>query len=170
MGLIINLGRNGERLFPASIPVIVMLLAGLVLLGCPQLLFSAQGDTVSAGKNSGRLVIKADNSGIIDMVSSSMEYTGNVEIFLGETVITADKVKFFFKKNSGAGLSPNEESIEKIIASGNIRIETENGIATGEEAVYDASADSLVVTGDPATFEDAAISLSVPEITVIGIQ
>jgi lipopolysaccharide transport protein LptA len=170
MGSNFKVGRTEERTCPTPVPVIVILLVSLFFFAVPQTLLSASDETVSTVLGTDLLQITADRSGTIDIANSSMEYTGNVKITFGETVITADNVKIFFKKDSDAGLSLSQDSLERIVASGNVRIDSEDGIATGEKAVYDSPSDSLVITGNPATFVDAALTLSVPEITVKGIQ
>jgi lipopolysaccharide export system protein LptA len=174
MGMGFKSGRNREKNSPASVFGIITLLAGIIFFGSPQILFSASNDTTSAEEDTDRLVISAEDSGKIDLVNSSMEYNDNVRITYGETVITADNVIIHFKDfNTGlsadGGLLRSKESLEKFIASGNVRISSENGIATGEKAVYDSSADTLVITGNDATVVSAAYTLSAPELTVTGI-
>lgn len=77
------------------------------------------------------------------------EFTGNVKAVQGETIITSDRLKVFYKQLAEKSENPlaGQESIEKIVASGNVRIHFENKLAVSQEAVYIADKRVLILTG-----------------------
>lgn len=78
------------------------------------------------------------------------EFIGHVKAIQGDTVITSDKLKIFFKKNiaNKGPLSINEESIQKIVANDNVEIKFDNRVATAQQAVYNTETMVLVLSGD----------------------
>jgi len=86
---------------------------------------------------------------ISDSEARFAEFRGNVKATQGDTVITADQLKIFYKSDSKgeAGGSPGEESIDKIVAKGNVKIHFENRVAVGQHAVYTTENRVLVLSG-----------------------
>ncbi len=131
---------------------------------------AAQDKSTSAEQKTKAIKISADKSEI-NPSESSMEYSGNVNISVGPTVITADNVQIFFKKATDSKLSQDPESVKKVIADGNVRIVTENLTATCREAVYDAEAKTLVLSGTeetPATLVTDKVDSSCKKIIYKG--
>ena len=88
----------------------------------------------------------------LDPTKSLVELTGNVKIVQGETVINADNAQIFFKKNEATEQGLKSDSFEKFIASGNVRIESEFGVATSISAIYITGTKILRLLGKPAKF------------------
>lgn len=169
-----NSGRNegGKRRLPFH--GIVVLIAALLFCCPPPLMFAASNNSDAAASEENGISIKADKINLYTD-SSSAKYIGNVIITQEETVITADNVEVFFKDNSESGLSMNddaagniEDSIDKIVATGSVRIVSDEVVATADKAVYDLAAGFLVMTGDPATIVRGASTMSAPLIEMIG--
>jgi len=80
------------------------------------------------------------------------EFSGNVRARQNDTTITSDVLRIYFKTE--AGVPPGEngngdaDSIEKLVAAGNVVIEYENSTAFCDEAVYTASDGLLVLRGE----------------------
>lgn len=76
-----------------------------------------------------------------------VEFTGNVRATQEDVVITADRIKIFYKLD-GDG-SGETTSVEKIISQGNVRIVFDNKTKTAaaEKAVYCADKKVLVLSG-----------------------
>lgn len=102
----------------------------------------------SPGEN-GAIHITSDKL-ISDNNAGYAEFIGNVKATQDDTVITSDKLKIFYKKkivNKGP-LSVNEESIHKIVATGNVEIKFDNRVATAQQAVYNTETMVLVLSGE----------------------
>jgi lipopolysaccharide export system protein LptA len=136
---------------------------------------SALNDTEPAATETSDVQFNADRI-MINPADSSAELIGNAFIKQEEAVITADKVKIYFKNNSDSGVFHGDEntadianSIEKIVATGNVRIVAEDIVATADEAVYDLDEGSLVMTGEPAAkIVKGLYTMSAPEIEMTG--
>ena len=95
------------------------------------------------------------------------EFIGNVKATQGDTVITSDKLKIFYKKNiaNKGPLSVNEESIHKIVADGNVEIKFDNRVATAHQAVYNTETMVLVLSGNNSKIISEKDSISGEKIT-----
>jgi lipopolysaccharide export system protein LptA len=110
----------------------------------------AAGDNgESAGKTQVPIHIVSDRL-TSDSEAKTAEFEGNVRATQGETIITSDRLKIFYSKGSefGTTLSAGSDTIERIIASGNVKIEFENKVAYTHEAVYDTKDMTLTLSGD----------------------
>ena len=104
---------------------------------------------------------------ISDNKAGYAEFIGHVKAIQGDTVITSDKLKIYFKKNIAdkGSLSLNEESIQKIVASDNVEIKFDNRVATAQQAVYNTETMVLVLSGDNSKVISENDSISGEKIT-----
>lgn len=169
-----NSDRNRLLKTPISIRGIVILLAVFLLLGSHPALSASSSATDSAtdaaAPDTARSGIRADRTRI-NPADSSVEYIGNVIITQAESVITADNIKAFLKKSTDGELPLNEgstenigDSVNKLVATGNVKIVYKDVVVTGDEAVYDAATQLFVMTGDPATLVIGVYTSSSPVI------
>jgi len=84
---------------------------------------------------------------VVDNEAKYAEFIGNVRATQGNTVITGDSLKIFYKERSGKKSAEAEESIEKIVAKGNVKIKFDNRVAETEQAVYTTESRVLVLSG-----------------------
>ena len=123
-------------------------------------------DTHKNKKNE-KIHITADKM-ISDHETKYTEFIGNVTATQRDTVITADKLKIFLKrdmdnkKNSLAG----DESIKKIVANGNVQIKFDNRVAVTQQAVYITETRVLVLSGADSKVISGNNSISGEKITV----
>lgn len=105
---------------------------------------------------------------ISDKNAGYAEFIGNVKAVQEETVITADRLKIFFKKNldNKDPISVNEESIHEIVAKGDVKIKFDNRLAVTEQAVYNTDTMVLVLTGDNSKIISENDSISGEKITL----
>lgn len=100
------------------------------------------------GKGAGNIQIKAD--GLVAYNEASFaEFSGNVSAVQGTTQITSDKLKIYYNKtseNKGKN-DTGEESIKKVVASGNVVILSENRTAHTSMAEYTPSTKVIVLSG-----------------------
>lgn len=165
-----NSDRNRLLINPVSIRGIVILLAMVLLLGSHPALSASSSDTDSATPDKAPSGIRADRTRI-DPEDTSVEYIGNVIITQSESFINADNIKAFLKKSADGKLPLNEgstenigDSVNKLVANGNVKIVYKDVVVTGDEAVYDAATQLFVITGDPATLVIGVYTSSSPVI------
>ncbi|RJP75740.1 MAG: hypothetical protein C4522_20225 [Desulfobacteraceae bacterium] len=86
----------------------------------------------------------------INNTTQEAEFKGNVKASQENTTILSDILQIFYKKdNAQSGNLPNDEqSIHKIIATGNVKINFDNRYAEADQAVYTADNRILELTGD----------------------
>ena len=87
--------------------------------------------------------------------TNSAQFTGSVRAVQGDTVLTADRLTLFFDSKTGGGTTvpgPADASsgIKRIEARGHVRIEFDNRVAVGEQAVYITDERKLVLEGPGA--------------------
>jgi len=84
---------------------------------------------------------------IADSEAKWAEFIGNVRAVQEDTVIIADRLKIFYKKIENDNSISDKESIEKIVSSGNVKINFDDKVAVSEHAVYTSETGVLVLTG-----------------------
>jgi len=90
-----------------------------------------------------------------------IEFVGNVKATQAETVVSADRLKIIYTPDAIKGqtnvLKP--VSIEKIIASGHVKINYNNIIAETDEAEYTIKSEVLVLKGEQSTLTQEGHSI-----------
>jgi lipopolysaccharide export system protein LptA len=76
-------------------------------------------------------------------------FSGNVRATQGTSVIVSDKLDIYYKKGimDDAIDAGGEESIEKIVATGNVVINFDDKVAVTDEAVYTTEKGIIILTG-----------------------
>ena len=111
--------------------------------------------------------IKADKL-IAEVDAGEIEFIGNVKATQAETVITADRLKIFYdadKIKSQADAFKNE-SIDKITASGQVKIIHEDIIAETENAEYTMKSGVLVLAGPQSKITQGGHSITGTKFTL----
>ena len=96
------------------------------------------------------------------------EFTGTVKAVQGATVITSDRLKIFYKRDAGATgpVTGSCESIDKIVANGNVKIRFEDREAESEQAVYKIDDGVLILTGEGSRVKQGENWISGQKITL----
>jgi len=96
------------------------------------------------------------------------EFTGSVEAVYGNFIIKSDSLKIYYKRDPGKKEKPkaSEESIDKIIANGNVKIWADGKVATTQQAVYTTDTMVLVLTGENSTVTSNKNYISGSKITI----
>ncbi|MEE8430991.1 MAG: LptA/OstA family protein [Candidatus Desulfatibia sp.] len=96
------------------------------------------------------------------------EFIGNVKATQGLDVITADRLKIFFKKTpqSNDNLIMDQKSIAKIVANGHVTIHFDNKVAVAEQAVYITATRVLVLSGPNSKIVSGSDSVAGEKITI----
>ncbi|MGD2149713.1 MAG: LptA/OstA family protein [Desulfobacterales bacterium] len=123
-------------------------------------------DTNNHAKNN-KIHITADKL-FSDNDADYAEFIGNVRASQEDTVITADRLKIFYKATSGLKGTPaiGEESITKIVADGNVKINFDNRVAVTPKAVYNTQTRILVLSGNNSKIVSGDNSISGEKITI----
>ncbi len=125
-----------------------------VLVACAAFKSSAADNrqASSAEGQERQIRIKADQL-VADLKASQAEFSGNVQVTYGDTVITADRLIIYQHQN----LKTEDEtiidrkSIEKVVAQGHVRIELGDAVASAETAEFQPESDELTLSGRNAT-------------------
>ena len=96
-----------------------------------------------------KIQIKSDTLVATEKMS---EFKGHVRATQGDTVITCEQLKLFFKKGAldQGESTPGNSSIERIIATHNVKIRMENRVAFAARAEYTLATEEIILTGSPA--------------------
>jgi lipopolysaccharide transport protein LptA len=89
---------------------------------------------------------------IAKMDAAEIDFIGNVKALQAGAVITSDRLKIIYDPDAVRHKdgSPMTETIRKIIASGRVKIVTENITAEADTAEYIIESAILVLTGEPS--------------------
>ena len=132
--------------FYFAIPVRILFVLTAILIIITGFMVSsafAEGENLKENK---KVYITSDKM-IADSEAKCAEFIGNVRAVQKDTVITADRLKIFYKKIENNSSISDEESIEKIVSSGNVEINFDDKIAVAQHAVYTSKTDILILTG-----------------------
>jgi len=112
---------------------------------------------------------------VVDTIKRIVDFNGNIRMTSRDSVITADHLKVYYKEGGftggtdteSSGEEPSsEESIDKIIAIGNVVINFDNRVAVAEHAVYTTANGILVLTGKEAKITSDNNTISGEKITL----
>ena len=76
------------------------------------------------------------------------EFTGNVTARQGKTQIHSDSLKIIFSGKTASGNASPAQSLEKLVAVGNVEIKFDNRLAVARQAVYITAQRMLVLSGE----------------------
>jgi len=95
-----------------------------------------------------------------------LEFTGNVKATQEDAIITADRVKVFYK--SGKDVSGETNTVEKIVSRGHVKIvfDDKTKTAVADKAVYTADPRVLVLSGREATVQSGSNIIRGEKITL----
>ena len=138
--------------YPKRLPAVgPMVVASLILFAILSAVAAWGGNAPlvsSATQDPGRIHVRSDRM-VSESGSETVEFIGNVKATQGATTITSDRLKIFYRgdleESSKAGQT--EDSIRKIVASGNVIIRSENRVAVTDQAEYHADAGTIVLVG-----------------------
>ena len=90
------------------------------------------------------------------------EFTGNVKATQADFVITSDKLRIYYRGEllNAEQKESNEEVLKKIVASGNVKITTDQYIANTETLEYDTALMTIILTGENSTVIDGKNSIT----------
>jgi lipopolysaccharide export system protein LptA len=102
---------------------------------------------------------------VSDTSGNQAEFVGDVKASQGETEITADSLKIFFAGHSTSQNASPAQSLEKLIATGNVQIKFDNRLAVARQAVYITAQRVLILKGPGATVSSGENTITGETIT-----
>jgi len=138
------------------------------------LLFLMPGIGIADNKKSGgdepgssdRIHITSDKL-VSETKLKTAEFIGNVRATQENTVITSDRLKVFYKEAKGSNSTDAQsQSIDRIVASGNVTILMDDKMAVSEQAVYISKTEVLILTGPNSKITSEKNSVSGDKITL----
>jgi lipopolysaccharide export system protein LptA len=118
------------------------------------------------GAEAERIRILADRL-VTNDKESYAEFQGNVEASQGDFLIRSETLRIYYKR--GAEKDPStgdEESIRKVVATGNVRIDADDKKATSDKAEYTPEDGTLILTGPDSTLVSDKNSITGSRITL----
>lgn len=128
--------------------------------------FAIESSTPSDNEQPAEPIVITSDTLLTDTNGNSAEFSGNVKAVQGDTVITSEKLKIFFKNKKSGKSNADETAMEKIIATGKVKIKFDNRVAVTQKAVYITSEKLLVLTGPDSTVTSEGNSISGEKITL----
>lgn len=124
-------------------------------------------DNVSLKAESAEKIHITADSLVSDSNAKFAEFIGNVEAIQGEFVINSDRLKIFYKGDvKDKKTSGTSESIEKIIANGNVKIKSKDMSAVSQQAEYNTDTLILVLIGEDSKVFDKKNFITGSKITL----
>ena len=104
--------------------------------------------------NDDQIQIEADTL-VTNQAEKFAEFSGNVSASQGTFVINADHLRINYKAapSSAAQQATGQDSIELIIATGNVKLSIGEFTAEADRAEYDLKTEVLVLTGDSSALK-----------------
>lgn len=116
---------------------------------------AAQPDSSREPAESRQILITADQL-TTHSEENFAEFSGNVEAVQGDFTIRSESLRIYFRRKGQA--SENEavgqDSIQQIVAEGNVRIDTGRQTAKSDRAEYSIEDGTLVLIGEGSTVTD----------------
>jgi len=138
----------------------------LSLFGIFSLLSFALAQEMNLSKDPAKEKIHVTADSLISESNSRIaEFKGNVKVTQGDFIIKSDSLKIFYKESGGEKKAGTTESIEKILATGNVKIESEESTAFSQQAEYDTNTMIMVLTGEDSRVFDRKNSVTGSKIT-----
>ncbi len=130
------------------------------------------GDTEKAS-NAQPIQITAEQL-ISDNEKKYAEFSGSVRAIQGSFVITSDKLRIYYEgellQSDGKKKQGQQGLLQKIVASGNVKINTDQYHAEAEQAVYDTRSMTIVLSGKNSTVISGKNSITGSKITLYRRQ
>lgn len=130
-------------------PFYLVLVTALILLVHPLAFSEISAKEGEKGDNPS-IVVKADSLEI-DNKKKIVTFSGNVDAKRDIFTMYCEKMDLHYvDRQSGASSEKTQFEVEKIIASGNVKIiRTGGGSATADKAIYYQAEEKVVLTGNP---------------------
>lgn len=123
----------------------------------------AAGKPLPAAENP--IHITADSL-ITDPQNKTAEFIGHVFATQGDTTITSDRLKVYYREGSESGSTPGMDAIVRIVAQGTVKMVFDDRVAYTEHAEYIADQRIVILTGQNSKIVSGNNSISGQKITL----
>ncbi len=110
---------------------------------------SVWAQTKGQAPSEGPIRIQSDRMETMDK-EGNVVFSGHVKATRGDLVIYSDVLKVYYKEAPG---KKGKRVIDKIVATGHVKITKEGRMATGESAVYDKAGEKIILSGAAQVWE-----------------
>ncbi len=158
------------RIFHCKHTLLLPVIAAVLIIGIIPFQSINADDTSQVHKtaeNAKKIHFSA-NQLVSDSRIGRVELNGNVKITQGKTIISADTVLIYYNKEimlEKNRVDPDNETIEKIVAIGNVYIRFDDIVANTQKAVYTKMNQTVILTGDGSKISKGKHSISGSTIT-----
>ncbi|MGD9280133.1 MAG: LptA/OstA family protein [Desulfobacterales bacterium] len=165
MRIISHANSGKKRLFVCALPVLIML---LLLAGTQDAAAAPETiDPNDTNHENNHIRITADKL-VATVDAAEIEFIGTVKTIREDAVITSDRLKIIYDpdaiKKSARG--SQKETIKKIIATGHVKIVTDDIIAETDRAEYTIKSKILVLRGDQSRVSQGGHSITGAKFTL----
>ncbi len=84
---------------------------------------------------------------VSDRNAQYAEFSGNVVATREDAKLTCANLKIFYKEKDAGGASSESGAVDKMVATGSVKLIFEDKVAVAEKAVYTSVDDSIILTG-----------------------
>jgi lipopolysaccharide export system protein LptA len=137
------------KTFNCKFLLIWLLVLGICPFFGPAASCFAEADQKIAAKEDRKIRITSQRL-ISDQAKNQAEFIGKVRAVQGETSIFADSLTIFFSSTAKGDDTSPAQSINKLVASGNVEIKFDNRLAVARQAVYITAQRVLILKGPEA--------------------
>jgi lipopolysaccharide export system protein LptA len=136
------------------------MLSKFALAAALTLSFSAQAFAQAASErltglklsNDAPIQIESDQLDVRE-AESVAEFTGNVSVVQGPTLLKAGKLVVFYAKTGGSAAT-GSAAIDRLVITNKVYVKSETQIATGDAATFDMKSQLLVMTGNKVVLSE----------------
>jgi lipopolysaccharide export system protein LptA len=126
----------------------VLIAAAIATLGISASFGLDQNRDAKPGETAEKIRVRADTL-LVDIEKNTAQFEGNVVVTQNESKLSADQVviRYSTSPQSRASVQPGPEAIDRVIASGNVRIRVNDLTAETPMAMYTTQSTELVLEG-----------------------
>lgn len=127
---------------------------GFALPGFSQTGAVKGGQEVTNAQDKGAIHIKSDLMEVLDQ-KGTVVFTGHVVATRDDIIIDSDRLEVFYSKQeqSAKTAQDGKKAIDRIVATGHVRITKDGKVATGEKAIYEKQAEKITLIGAAQVWE-----------------
>jgi len=131
---------------------IALIITAALITGAAFAADKSKGETSDAKPENTPIIITAEQLDS-DNKAKFAEFIGNVKAIQADFVITSDKLRIYYKGEllDTEKKGNDEDALKKIVATGNVKITSDQYIAKTEKLEYDTASMTIILTGENST-------------------
>lgn len=143
-------------------------MAALIVFAAAPVCLEAQPDVQEKQAAKQEPIHISSDRMVADTAKRTVDFSGNVRMTSSDSILRSDHLKILYKEGGFTGESggTSEESIDEIIAAGNVSINFDNRVAVADHAIYTVDNGILVLTGKNASISSNKNLISGEKITL----